>query len=79
MIVFFKVTYLITRAEHRDGSISTASLVRRAGALERAVAGSGRLAWRGVRVPPCALRRLASDAARAHLLLTRVARQRPAG
>ncbi|CAH0724513.1 unnamed protein product, partial [Brenthis ino] len=66
---------LATILKETDGSISTTSLVRRATSLERAVAGSGRLAWRGVRVPPCALRRLAADRAHAALLLTRVARE----
>ncbi|CAH2102970.1 unnamed protein product [Euphydryas editha] len=70
---------LDTILKDTDGSISHTSLVRRCAELERLVAGSGRLAWRGVRVPPCALRDLHQDHAHARLLLARVARGLAAG
>ncbi|XP_045779272.1 neuroblastoma-amplified sequence-like isoform X2 [Maniola jurtina] len=65
---------LDTILKESDGSISTTALLRRCAELQRLVAGSERLAWRGVRVPPCALRDLNQDAAHAHKLLARVAR-----
>ncbi|CAG9580984.1 unnamed protein product [Danaus chrysippus] len=65
---------LHTILKETDGSISRSSLVRRASELERVVAGSGRLAWRGLRVPPAALRDLHTDPPRAHTLLARLAR-----
>ncbi|XP_050344688.1 NBAS subunit of NRZ tethering complex-like [Nymphalis io] len=70
---------LATILKETDGSISAAALVRRCAELERLVAGSGRLAWRGVRVPPCALRGLNRDEQHARLLLARVARGLAAG
>ncbi|XP_046978708.1 NBAS subunit of NRZ tethering complex-like isoform X2 [Vanessa cardui] len=65
---------LATILKETDGSIAPTALVRRCAELERLVAGSGRLAWRGVRVPPCALRGLNRDEQHARQLLTRVAR-----
>ncbi|XP_052739623.1 NBAS subunit of NRZ tethering complex [Bicyclus anynana] len=65
---------LDTILKETDGSISSTSLLRRCTELQRLVAGSERLACRGVRVPPCELRTLNLDVPRAHKLLVRVAR-----
>ncbi|CAK1601604.1 unnamed protein product [Parnassius mnemosyne] len=66
---------LNTILKESDGSISSSELVRRAGALERLVAGAARAAWRGVRVAPRDLRDMLADRAQAARLLARLARE----
>ncbi|CAG4950476.1 unnamed protein product [Parnassius apollo] len=66
---------LNTILKESDGSISDSELVRRAGALERLVAGAARVAWRGVRVAPRDLRDMLADRGQAARLLARLARE----
>ncbi|XP_072947377.1 NBAS subunit of NRZ tethering complex-like isoform X1 [Epargyreus clarus] len=61
------------------GGAGAGAAVRRVGSLERLVAGSSRLAWRGVRVPLATLRERARSPAHAAHLLNMLARSLATG
>lgn len=77
-LVFYIVTGIILIQAiclPSDGSISASELVRRVKELERLVAASSLINWRGVGVAPRDLRDLYRDHERSRKLLMRVARE----
>ncbi|XP_063357979.1 NBAS subunit of NRZ tethering complex-like [Cydia amplana] len=65
---------LDTILKETDGSISESELIRRCAELEKLVAASSLINWRGVRVTVQELKEMVRDKDRARMLLARVAR-----
>ncbi|CAB3239577.1 unnamed protein product [Arctia plantaginis] len=65
---------LDTILKEADNSISNNELVRRVKKIERLVAASSRLSWRGVKVPPRDLRDLSHEHKPVYNILTKLAR-----
>ncbi|XP_047984540.1 LOW QUALITY PROTEIN: NBAS subunit of NRZ tethering complex-like [Leguminivora glycinivorella] len=67
---------LDTILKETDGSISESELIRRCAELEKLVAASSLINWRGVRVTVQELKEMPRDKERARMLLARVARDK---
>ncbi|XP_063549140.1 NBAS subunit of NRZ tethering complex-like [Cydia strobilella] len=67
---------LDTILKETDGSISESELIRRCAELEKLVAASSLVNWRGVRVTVQELKEMPRDKERARMLLARVARDK---